>query len=367
MPAIKLIFSHLKFSIMKNSFGFFSFHLRMVLFLLYSTPILFMMSACEKQSSELSAETVKVSQKSSIHPDQFKSLSDRIKLRSSVVLLSGRGDPIPPEEANDLVEGTLNYDYCDASSKHFFTDASDTLIVVPLTSGEVEEEDVEQLYLDAEGFAGRHFNGIEEEDKTPFVYDFEIESSTSTTVSIRVNSVVATGTVYSPWSRRTFGSGDYEAMYGVEERCNSQNKRHALKELANFTNYNLNPGNSYYYLAPVQGNEFLTDNAGHEVLWRFKCSVSGQQCCNLCTSCLSYDLDEIYCLDQTGMNDLLDESENDVFTGNTYFVQTGYDFGRIHYTDNHRYCQGNGAREDRWMIKYYTGVRIYDPHTLKQF
>lgn len=334
--------------------------------IILSLVILMIMGSCEKQNQDVVSPQVKT-RIERIDPVRFKEFSERMQNRMKGLHLSGRSDPISPEEANDLVEGTMNYDYCDGSSKHFFTDASDTLIVVPLTSGDVEEEDVEQLYLDAEGFAGRHYNGIEDEDKTPFLYDFEIESSTSTTVSIRVNSVVATGAIYSPWSRRTFGAGDYEAMYGVEERCNSQNKRNALKELANFTNYNLNPGSSYYYLAPVKGYDYYTDYSGHEVLWRFKCGVTMEQCCSGCTSCLSYDLDEIYCLDQTGMNDLLDESEDDVFTGNTYFVQSGYDFGRIHNTENARYCQGNGARVDRWRIQYHTGVRIYDPHTLKQF
>lgn len=323
--------------------------------------------ACDKLSTDMHPKSKKISDVR-IDKDRFKSFSDRMKARSTGHVLYGRSDPIPPEEANDLVEGTLNYDYCDASTKHFFTDALDTNIVVPLTSGEVEEEDVEQLYLDAEGFAGRHFNGIEDESKTPFVYDFEITSTGSTSVTIKVWSVVATGTVYSPWSRRTFGSGDYEAMYGFEERCNSQNPRNALKELANFTNYNLNSGSSYYYLAPVQGTEFRTDAPSHEILWRFGCSTTGGgSCCMSCTSCLSFDLDEIYCLDQTGINDLLDEAENDVFTGNTYFVPSGYNFGRIHKTTNENFCAYSGARVHRWYVQYFNGVRIYDPHTLKQF
>lgn len=262
--------------------------------------------ACDKLSTDMHPKSKKTSDVR-IDKDRFKSFSDRMKARSTGQLLYGRSGPITPEEANDLVEGTLNYDYCDASSKHFFTDALDTSIVVPLTSGEVEEEDVEQLYLDAEGFAGRHFNGIEDESKTPFVYDFEITSTGSTSVTIKVWSVVATGTVYSPWSRRTLGSGNYEAMYGIEDRCASSPTRDGAKDLGNFINYNLNPGSSYYYMAPVKGYNYYTDNIGHEYLWRFKCQEGVNSCCNNCTiDCSEVDLDEIYCLDQTAMNDHLD-------------------------------------------------------------
>ncbi|MBK9108694.1 MAG: hypothetical protein IPM92_10110 [Saprospiraceae bacterium] len=331
--------------------------------------ILLMMSSCDKQSPEMYPKLSKPSD-TRISQDRLKAFSDRMKSRSFGQLLYGRTDPIPPEDANDLVEGTLNYDYCDASSKHFFTDASDTTIVVSLTSGEVEEEDVEQLYLDAEGFAGRHFNGIEGGSKTPFVYDFEIISTAYNSVTIKVWSVVATGTVYSPWSRRTFGSGNYEAMYAVEDRCASSPTRDGAKDIGDFINYNMNEESYYYYLAPITGHQYRTDVFGHEYLWQFKCQEGMNSCCSGCTNdCSELDLDDIYCLDQTAMNDHLDEAETDMFVNNTYFVQTGYSFGRIHTSEGNRFCSSGEeeSRIDRWLFGYLTGVRNYDPHTLKTF
>lgn len=58
-----------------------------------------------------------------------------------------------------------------------------------------------------------------------------------------------------------------------------------------------------------------------------------------------------------------------MFVNNTYFVQTGYNFGRIHASEGNRFCSAGEeeSRVDRWLIGYFTGVRIFDPHTLKQF
>jgi hypothetical protein len=285
--------------------------------------------------------------------------------KSGKAVLNFRDGSYDPQDANDLVEGTMNYDYCDASILHWETTVDDTTIVVPATSGLIDEPDVDQFYDDVVAFASYRFLRIEDTLKTPRAYDIQITSSGSTSVTFKITSVIGNSIIYSPWSRKTFGSGSYEAMYDVENFCSAPH-RNGPGLMAQFVNYNLRYP-YYHYFLEISMGPGVTDDYHDPFAWSFICDGPNTSCIS-CTSCYctSFTLADEYCRTQGQMNDDLDEAEY-AFSPNSPFYWMPYGKNLVSITQMvpNRDCDVSSGsdRHDRWAFDYMAGTRYYEEHS----
>jgi hypothetical protein len=333
--------------------------------------ILFLVT-CQKNLTESNSDnnTPFINAKTDLQ-SRIKAFSDRMKAKKAGLnVINSRDGSYEPEEANDLVEGTMNYNYCDLTIPHWEITVDDTTIVAPLTDGKIEEVDVEDLYNNIVAFSSRRFCAIEDESKTPRGYDLEILGISGNNITFKLTSIVGNGTIYSPFSRKTFDAGYYEADPN-NLHCNNGGWRNAPVEMMQFINYNIVYAISPGYMIQIQGNIGRTDENYHAFAWRFRCDGTGTGhggCCSCNNACSGYNLDNIYCLNSTSMNSYLDEFEYN-FTHEGFWAPANTMFLAMTSMEINHDCgsSSTGDIKDRWLFYWNYGIVMSDTRELLNF